>query len=195
MFFLFFFYLVCLRFSPLSLPCQRRLSGPESRKSKRRIMETQVSARAVQISRQSVRRRSFCSHLMLDAAFETQDKFKLNIYRITWQNKMHQTHQRGEWLTAVDICIHQAFTVRDKYIYFFQEEGVADFLCQLQVDGKMVWARTRPNVVQLASYTGNLPLTCVLGFGHVTFTPFAGGTCDVNFGRWQRAISQNMTVL
>lgn len=31
-------------FSPLSLPCQRRVGGPESRKSKRRIMETQVSA-------------------------------------------------------------------------------------------------------------------------------------------------------
>ncbi|XP_033968752.1 PHD finger protein 1 isoform X2 [Trematomus bernacchii] len=30
------------RRSPLSLPCQRRVGGPESRKSKRRIMETQV---------------------------------------------------------------------------------------------------------------------------------------------------------
>ncbi|XP_077430799.1 PHD finger protein 1 isoform X4 [Vanacampus margaritifer] len=30
--------------SPLSLPCQRRPSGPESRKSKRRIMETQACA-------------------------------------------------------------------------------------------------------------------------------------------------------
>ncbi|TKS82460.1 PHD finger protein 1 [Collichthys lucidus] len=32
------------RRSPLSLPCQRRVAGAESRKSKRRIMETQVSA-------------------------------------------------------------------------------------------------------------------------------------------------------
>uniref|UniRef100_A0A1A8RX34 PHD finger protein 1 n=1 Tax=Nothobranchius rachovii TaxID=451742 RepID=A0A1A8RX34_9TELE len=30
------------RRSPLSLPCQRRVGGPESRKSKRRIMETQT---------------------------------------------------------------------------------------------------------------------------------------------------------
>lgn len=33
-----------VHFSPLSLPCQRRVGGAESRKSKRRIMETQVSA-------------------------------------------------------------------------------------------------------------------------------------------------------
>lgn len=33
-----------VHFSPLSLPCQRRVGGTESRKSKRRIVETQVSA-------------------------------------------------------------------------------------------------------------------------------------------------------
>lgn len=41
---LFSFMCVVVHFSPLSLPCQRRVGGPESRKSKRRIIETQVSA-------------------------------------------------------------------------------------------------------------------------------------------------------
>lgn len=35
---------VFVHFSPLSLPCQRKVGGLESRKSKRRIVETQVSA-------------------------------------------------------------------------------------------------------------------------------------------------------